>query len=191
MTLEERAFLRHILFRKDRKEKKFKLSIGAPSSPLISNFVMAIFDEEVSIYCGSLGVAFTRYADDLAFSTNKKGILFDIPNQVKTILGETTQNKITVNDSKTVFSSTKHNRHITGVTISNDRKLSIGRQKKRMISAMVHKFSFGVLEEDKIANLQGQLAFVKNIEPEFLDRLTTKYGIDVILKIFPSSGKNT
>lgn len=178
--IENKRFLRHILFRKDRTENKFKLSIGAPSSPLISNFIMSRFDMKMQEYCLENNVSYTRYADDLAFSTNLKGFLFTLPNIVRNILSETTRNTISVNENKTVFTSTKHNRHVTGITLSNDGKLSVGREKKRDISAMVHHFKLGCLSEEKTSNLKGQLSFISDVEPQYLQILSKKYGDETI-----------
>lgn len=46
------------------------LSIGAPSSPYISNYFLFEFDEIIFNFCLENEVVYTRYADDLAFSTN-------------------------------------------------------------------------------------------------------------------------
>jgi len=91
------------------------LSIGAPSSPLISNAMMFAFDQKVADLAQQNDIAYTRYSDDLTFSTNKENVLFDWPEKVAVILGEIPSPQISLNDSKTVFSSMKHNRHVTGV----------------------------------------------------------------------------
>jgi len=44
------------------------LSIGAPSSPTLSNILMADFDRQVTSFCNARNVVYTRYADDLSFS---------------------------------------------------------------------------------------------------------------------------
>jgi RNA-directed DNA polymerase len=180
---DEKTFLRHILFRKSKGENMFRLSIGAPSSPLVSNFVMSTFDKVVTKYCLENKITYTRYADDLAFSTNIKGALFGVPAIITNILNESTRGTIDINEEKTVFSSKKHNRHITGVTLANDGTLSLGRQKKRKISAMVHQFSINLLDPNQIPNLQGQISFANHIEPDFLVRLRKKYGEEILFNI--------
>jgi RNA-directed DNA polymerase len=42
---------------------------GAPTSPMLSNLVMKAFDEDLTTMAAKLGFSYTRYADDLAFST--------------------------------------------------------------------------------------------------------------------------
>ncbi|AEY65236.1 reverse transcriptase family protein [Clostridium sp. BNL1100] len=48
-----------------------KLPQGAVTSPLLSNLVLRRIDQRITLYCQSLGVTYTRYADDLLFSSNE------------------------------------------------------------------------------------------------------------------------
>ena len=81
----ELYLLRNLLFWAPNKASigKVVLSIGAPSSPLISNFIMHPFDEEIYNICKAQNIIYTRYADDITFSTNQKEVLFEIPSIVK------------------------------------------------------------------------------------------------------------
>lgn len=168
---------------KKTKQENLILSIGAPSSPLISNFVMYRFDELIKEYCVCIEVNYTRYADDLTFSTNKKNILYTIPAEVNKNLKNLFNNKLRVNNSKTIFSSKAHNRHITGITITNDNKLSLGRQRKRYIRALVHQYKYTQLKKDDIQYLKGLLNFCKSVEISFIHSLVHKYGYEVLKNI--------
>ncbi|HCC6090009.1 TPA: retron St85 family RNA-directed DNA polymerase, partial [Citrobacter freundii] len=129
---EERFWIERIIFwnNKDLKSN-LTLSVGAPTSPTISNFCMYSFDEEVTKYCREKDITYTRYADDLTFTSNTKGILFNLPKHIDKTLKKLFFSAININNKKTKFSSKAHNRHITGITITNDEKLSIGRKRKR------------------------------------------------------------
>ena len=179
----DRKYLSSLLFWKPIRKGPLVLSVGAPSSPLISNFVMCEFDRQLLIECQRLGVTYTRYADDLTFSTNKKNLLFSIPAIVEKLLLSETQGLVTINKEKTIFSSKAHNRHVTGVTLSNQNKLSLGRHKKRLISSMIHKFSHNQLDHKEIMHLHGLLSHASHIEPVFLVRMEKKYGSKVINNI--------
>ncbi len=183
LTEKDRLILSHLLFWKPRRNSALRLSIGAPSSPLISNFVMLDFDRKISEVCAEMKVNYTRYADDISFSTNVRNILFDFPDIVNGELNSSTNGRISVNLEKTIFSSKKHNRHITGITLSNDNKISLGRERKRSISAMIHKYKNNQLSNESFLKLQGLMAFSKFIEPEFHSRMCTKYGEDIIYRI--------
>jgi RNA-directed DNA polymerase len=182
---EDKFLLENILFFNPSKKTggKLVLSIGAPSSPFISNFMMYFFDESIRKACLDLNVTYTRYADDLTFSSNTKNVLFKVPEIVKKLLRDCFGGSITVNEVKTVFSSKAHNRHITGITVTNDNKLSIGRQRKRYISSLIYQFSINQLDQEYIKHLQGLIAFCLNIEPDFVERMKKKYSTEIIAAI--------
>ncbi|HFQ5112091.1 TPA: retron St85 family RNA-directed DNA polymerase [Vibrio vulnificus] len=163
------------------------LSIGAPSSPLVSNFFMYHFDFDISEICRKKGITYTRYADDLTFSTKNKEILFELPQIVKEHLEEHFENSIKINKKKTRFSSKAHNRHVTGITLNNDGKLSLGRKRKRYIKHLVHQVQIGCLSDEDRLHLKGLLAFAKHIEPMFLQSLKKKYSVDLITQIIEDS----
>ncbi len=167
-----------------RRGGKLVLSVGAPTSPMVSNFCLYHFDLALSEYCDSERVVYTRYADDLTFSTNFPDVLERFPKLIQTMLEKEFGYQIQVNRSKTVFSSKKHNRHVTGITLANSGKLSIGRERKRYIKHLVHQFKMGELvNAEDIAHLKGLLAFANHIEPEFCRALKRKYGQETIQKI--------
>jgi RNA-directed DNA polymerase len=167
-----------------KNDGKRILSVGAPSSPFISNWIMYRFDQTVFELCQKDNIVYTRYADDLTFSTNKKNILFELPKKIKTILRDELDGNIIINDTKTMFTSKKHNRHVTGITLTNQGQLSIGRERKRHISLLLHKFSHSLLSTADIASLCGLLAFANDIEPDFKAKMTKKYTQKVIERLF-------
>lgn len=183
LTSSEKLFLANLLFHYPSRNSSLCLSIGAPSSPLISNIVMFDFDVKMDRYCSRRNISYTRYADDISFSTNEKGILFHLPKHVDALLQKEFGSAILVNRNKTVFSSRKHNRHVTGVVLNNEGHISLGRSRKRMISSLVHKFQLGDFENVNISYLQGMLAFANDIEPDFVLRLEAKYGAQTIRNI--------
>lgn len=184
---EDKKFISNIFFYKLRQNSPLRLSIGAPSSPLISNFIMFNFDSIIADSCNKIGINYSRYADDISFSTNVKDILFDIPNLVETTLKKEGYESIRINKDKTIFSSKAHNRHITGVTLGNDGTLSIGREKKRLLSAAIHHFSIGKEPTINISKLKGHLSFAFYIEPKFRLRMEKKYGSTTLDKLFKTS----
>lgn len=159
---------------------KLVLSVGAPSSPFISNYVMKKFDQLLSEICAKAGITYTRYADDMTFSTQRENVLFMLKEQIATLLAQSGYENITINESKTVFSSKAHNRHVTGVTLTNDNQLSVGRKNKRYASSLIFRFKLGELSTDETLTLKGLLAHYFHIEPAFKLSMKKKYGIAII-----------
>ena len=58
--------LSRILFWNPRHTDDMCLSIGAPSSPVLSNILLKDFDDLIAKFCSGLRVSYTRYADDCA-----------------------------------------------------------------------------------------------------------------------------
>lgn len=174
----EKTLIERLLFWAPRKnlQDSLILSVGAPSSPSVSNFVMRRFDTKLDLICRDKKVVYTRYADDLTFSTQRQDVLGELPALIAELLRECFGAALTINRRKTVLSSKAHNRHVTGITLANSGQLSLGRQRKRYIKHLVHQFILEQLAPVDINHLQGLLSFAKHIEPVFIQALEKKYG---------------
>ena len=158
------------------------LSIGAPTSPVLSNVLMFDFDKRIADFCKARGVAYTRYADDLSFSSARSEELAAVEEFVVKWCARSKSPKLTVNAAKTVRASKGESRRVTGLVLTNDRKVSLGRDAKRRIRAWVHHFVVGRLKEGELPELRGMLCYVNSVEPSFLDRLRAHYGSEVIAR---------
>ena len=88
--------------------------------------------------------------------------------------------RLTLNVAKTRLASKATLRRVTGLVIANDGTLSLGRDRKRLISAMVHHAITGKAEAFTVTHLAGLLSFAKDVEPSFVDALGQKYGVTTI-----------
>jgi RNA-directed DNA polymerase len=183
MSDADKNSLKKIFFLGNRKNTNVELSIGAPSSPFISNTLLYDFDQKINAYCSERNITYTRYADDIAFSTNIKNSLYEIPDVVKKILIEIDYPKLKINKEKTVFASKKKNRHLTGLVLTNENTLSIGRTKKREIKTLVFLFSKKSLGKEKSFYLRGYISYISDVDPEFYSSLVKKYGIQTLSEI--------
>ena len=155
-----------------------RLSIGAPSSPCISNAIMYTFDCEIDTHCKNSNAVYSRYADDIAISTNEPRALDGIKLFVEQLLKRLLYPRLTLNTEKTVFTSKKRNRHLTGLVLSSENEVSIGRDQKRLIRAMAHRYSFGELDDAQTGRLRGLLAYAWSIEPRFVNTVERMIGAD-------------
>lgn len=166
--------------RKTPEKKELCLTIGAPCSPILSNSIMFEFDTAMFKWCQERNIAYTRYADDLAFSTNQKGMSSDVEQFVKDVIKNLEYPSLRLNIEKTTHLSKKFQRRVTGLVINNEGNISLGRQRKREISTLIHRFSLKLLEAEEAYYLQGLLGFAKNVEPLFLSRMRGKYSSNLI-----------
>lgn len=150
-----------------KRQGPLRLCIGAPSSPLLSNSVMFDFDTRLSSVAASDGVTYTRYADDLALSSKTSGGINTYPSVVAKMIEALDYPKLELNEKKTVFASRAGRRVLTGVTLTADHRLSIGRVRKREIRSMYHRMILGKLSPDEQKELAGLVAFANDIEPGF------------------------
>jgi RNA-directed DNA polymerase len=160
-----------------------QLAIGAPSSPLVSNLLMYEFDKRVQTAVSSNKVVYTRYADDMTFSAPRTGYLTGVIKAVATVIRELPYPKLEINSDKTTYVTTRYHRSITGLTLSNDGRVTIGRDRKRELRSAVHRAMMDRATQHEIEELAGMLAHVNAVEPEFLEVLRRKYGGDAIAHI--------
>ncbi|WP_101341904.1 retron St85 family RNA-directed DNA polymerase [Cereibacter azotoformans] len=170
------ALSANLLFRKAKKDRTLKLSIGAPSSPALCNVLLFDFDSYVAEAASRRNIVYTRYADDLTFSGQRFGLLKDMPEIVRTAIREAKGPRLRVNEDKTVFVSSKFQRRVTGLVLTNTGTVSIGREQKRKIRASVHRALLNKLEPNEVASLKGYLAYIKSVEPEFLQVISRTYS---------------
>lgn len=154
-----------------------RLSIGAPSSPTISNKLLYELDTQFSAIASSQNANYTSYADDLYFSSSVPDVLQRVCNDVERAAASTTSPHLTINRSKTYHASRKKRMAVTGLKITPQGALSVGRDVKRRLRILAHKTLNKKIQEKDSMWLQGMLAFVASIEPRFVERIRLKYGI--------------
>jgi RNA-directed DNA polymerase len=112
-----------------------------------------------------------------------QNVLVKIKSIVEKYLRDQMFPRLRVNDDKTIFTSKKRRRVVTGLTLTSEEKISIGRKKKREIKALCYRFTKRELLSKDVAYLRGYLSFVSSVEPIFIESLRKKYGTEVIEQI--------
>lgn len=160
-----------------------RLTIGAPSSPAITNAMMYNFDDLMHKECLRRGLVFTRYADDIFVSSDRPDRLQDVAKLIAKCKRGIPHLKLRLNRSKTAYLSKKYKRAVAGVIITPQYNLSIGRDRKREIKSLIHKWIIGELDVERVSYLRGLFAFAIDIEPDFEQRLVNKYGAEEISRL--------
>lgn len=152
------------------------LSIGAPTSPLLSNIIMYDFDAMLTGMANDFSVSYTRYADDITVSGNNIADILDFERKIRRYVRTLRSPKLDFNEDKRGLYKVGQKIMVTGLVVTPQKTISLGRARKRKISSMLHRSSLGQLETKDRSLLKGLLGFCASCEPVFLDRLRSKYG---------------
>lgn len=140
---------------------------GAPSSPIITNLICQTLDIHVLKIAKKYKLDYTRYADDLTFSTNKKDFL-DIKDKFfNDLKREIQKSGFSINDSKTRLMYHDSRQIVTGLVVNQ--KINVPRDFYRTTRAMLHSlYTTGEFklngENGTMAQLEGRLSFIDQIE---------------------------
>ena len=165
---------------------KDSLPQGSPCSPVIANLITNSLDIKLSKLAKRNGCSYTRYADDITFSTRKKSfptaIVKDLENMTlgTKLLGEIRRAGFSVNPKKTRLQFKDSRQEATGLVIN--KKVSVKSEYWRTTRAMAHSLfktgKFQVAEQDgsyrdgHLSELEGRLTFIDSID--FFNNLEQK-----------------
>lgn len=183
LSAEDLAHLDRILFWGDGTFTPRKLSVGAPSSPTVSNMIMFRFDAVVARKAAELGAVYTRYADDISVSAPTAEVCLEVERFAVSTLKAQKYSSLRLKAEKRGLYGPGQRKLVTGLVVTPEKRVSLGRERKRNISSLVHKASLGKLDAPQMLELKGLLGFVNSAEPRFLHTLKTKYGNDVVRRI--------
>lgn len=117
---------------------------GAATSPLISNMICRRLDQELNNLARRNKFVYTRYADDITFSTNEKVLPATIVEAVdlEVKVGEKVkriieQNGFLINKEKTRLSKFNKSQVVTGIKVNE--KLNVQRSYVRNIRSILYK----------------------------------------------------
>lgn len=159
---------------------------GAPTSPILSNMVARPLDLKLIDLANRHGLRYSRYADDITFSTRKKEFPTELARRgageeahnwsigggLSRVL---TKSGFAINNKKTRLQHRDSRQAVTGLVV-NDR-VNVTREFRKAVRAMVHtqvttgKFQLSEAMQKRVANkrsggvnplnqLQGMLGFI-------------------------------
>lgn len=92
-----------------------RLPMGAPTSPILSNFALVPMDQELLAFAKPRQIRYTRYADDLTFSSTPE-ITMEIVEKIKAIIG---QHGYELKLSKFKLRRPEERREVTGLIVTD------------------------------------------------------------------------
>jgi RNA-directed DNA polymerase len=157
------------------------LAQGSPTSPIISNFICHRLDQRLMSLSKVYGLKYSRYVDDLTFSTHRN----TFPGKIAYIetsegenrlqLGQTLTNAITeegfqINKEKCWLKGSVQRKMITGLIVGN--QLRVPRKFYRELRAQIHS-----LNNDGV-----NAATEKFLSKDKRNRTNTNFTIDDVIK---------
>lgn len=141
-----------------------RLPQGAPTSPAISNIVCKPLDMVLYGIAERFGLTYTRYADDLIFSSNDDTIYKVIPIIKSTIV----KFGLVVNEKKVKVLKKHQRQTVTGLVVNADGKTSVRRKKRMNLRAFMHQILIGKkpLDRVNINRLRGNVNLINMANPE-------------------------
>lgn len=111
---------------------------GAPTSPILSNIITQRLDRKISKFCIQSKVKYSRYADDLSFSSNK-----DVFNAhfIESICEILTEENFEINDKKTRIRTNRESQQVTGLIVNE--KVNIKKEYLQKVRAMLNNWEKG------------------------------------------------
>jgi RNA-directed DNA polymerase len=143
-----------------------KLPQGAPTSPIITNLICEILDQRLLKIAKKYKLDYTRYADDLTFSTNNK-IFFDLQTEFYELLSsELIRAGFKIHEKKKRLQLRDSRQVVTGLVVN--KKINVNRIFYKETRAMAHQlYKEGKFEiNGKLANLnqlEGRFAFINQL----------------------------
>lgn len=144
-----------------------RLPQGAPTSPVITNLICEILDYRVLKIAKRYKLDYTRYADDLTFSTNYSRFLEVFDSFAKELLQEISNSGFTINQSKTRLLYRDSRQEVTGLVVN--KKIGVNREYVKSTRAMAQAlYSTGEFTINgipgTIKQLEGRFGFIDQLD---------------------------
>ncbi len=163
---------------------------GAPTSPNISNIICYRLDKRLQGLAKKTGFVFTRYADDMTFSSQNSDKVMSLLNWVKAII---TEEGFVLHPEKTRIMHKGVRQEVTGVVVNE--KLSVNRKHLKQFRALLFQ-----LKKDGYGNqrwgkggsllpaLSGYAYFVKMVNPAKGQKFLAQIKEIIQLHGYPDDG---
>ena len=156
------------------KKYVYVLPQGAPTSPILTNMVCDKLDYYLSGLAKRFGLIYSRYADDITFSSKhyvyaKDG---DFRTELKRILSE---QGFTINHGKTRLQRKNERQEVTGIVVSE--KLNVTQKYMREIRTILHiweKYGYNDAYSRFLPKYKSDKGHVKKGNPDLINVIDGK-----------------
>ena len=140
---------------------------GAPTSPIVSNLICNILDIRILNLFKKYRMNYTRYADDMTFSTNDRCIVDNYDGILEEIANELGKFGLHINDKKTRLIYKDSRQEVTGLVVN--KIINVNRhyckKTRAMAENLYRKGSFYIGDEEgSIKQLEGRFAYINQLD---------------------------
>ncbi|WP_195919006.1 retron Ec67 family RNA-directed DNA polymerase/endonuclease [Lactococcus lactis] len=160
MTHEEATVLSNLICYKG------VLPQGAATSPIMTNMICHFMDLKLQHVAKKHKCSYTRYADDLTFSTNNKNTVENYKELIKDIKTQINKAGFKINDDKTRLQSKENSQRVTGLVVNKKVNVSHYYYKKtRAMAESLYKTGKFYIndQEGDIKQLEGRFSFIDQL----------------------------
>lgn len=127
---------------------------GSPASGIISNLVMAQFDQVIFEFCKSNQLKYTRYSDDIVISSLQDNYSRDRALKIVAFVQKLSElNGFSLNKDKTRIMTPGSRKYVLGVLVDGP-LLRLGKHERERIERMIYQIAkFGDFWSDKPSSL--------------------------------------
>ena len=156
---------------------KGKLPQGAPTSPIITNLICGIFDIRILHLAKKYRLDYTRYADDLTFSTNDKKFQVYQEQFLEELTNEISKAGFSINQNKTRVQYRDSHQEVTGIVVN--KKLNVIRKYYKDTRAMAYnlyktgEYTIDGEKKGSIQQLEGRFSYINQF-----DKYNNKLGLE-------------
>ncbi|CAA6816491.1 MAG: Retron-type RNA-directed DNA polymerase (EC [uncultured Sulfurovum sp.] len=159
---------------------------GSPASPMITNLICRKLDKRMSGISKSLDFNYTRYADDMTFSSDT---YLNINKMMFWIKGIVKEEGFILHPKKTKIMKKGARHEVTGIVVNE--KLSVNRKNLKKFRALLYQIEESGLEgkrwqgksENLMASVWGYANFINMVDPE--KGAKYKKQVEVLLEKYP------
>lgn len=158
---------------------KESLPQGSPCSPKLANLSAWRLDVRIQGYVGKKGINYTRYADDLSFSSLNPLKVVQVIPMIKKIISD---EGFRINPTKTRIAGLARAKIVTGLVLTND-SVGIGRNRFKDIRSKIHHLTLPSEQSNNklLIEVRGWLAYLKSVDIKRLNK-AQKYIRDLTEK---------
>jgi hypothetical protein len=151
---------------------------GSPASPMITNIICRRLDNRLEGLCKKFSYTYTRYADDMSFSTNEEikdsvGKFCGIVNKI------VKEEDFEIHLKKTRFLRPNNQQSVTGIVINGD-QIGVPKKWVKRVRASLHHFRMMIENKEKLpegflTQLSGRISWLHNVNSERYSKMISEF----------------